>query len=97
MSKVKYYDMAVGIAVDWSGQNLYWTDAAAQRLEVSRLDGSSRRSLVWQGLKKPKAIALDPRKGYVVLLFPFITFAYLRNGYNFFMTILMNFLLLVVS
>lgn len=54
-----------GLAVDWSGQNIYWTEAVTQRIEVSRLDGSSRRSLIWQGLKKPMRIVLDPKKGYM--------------------------------
>ncbi|CAB3228777.1 unnamed protein product [Arctia plantaginis] len=54
-----------GLAIDWSGQNIYWTDTATQRIEVARLDGSSRRALIWQGLKKPKSIALDPKKGYM--------------------------------
>lgn len=53
----------LGLAIDWSAQNIYWTDTAAQRIEVARLDGSSRRTLLWQGLKKPKSIVLDPKKG----------------------------------
>lgn len=60
-----------GLTIDWSGQNIYWTDTTTQRIEVARLDGSSRRTLIWQGLKKPKSIALDPKKGYlsITLLF----------------------------
>ncbi|KAJ0179555.1 hypothetical protein K1T71_005267 [Dendrolimus kikuchii] len=54
-----------GLTIDWSGHNIYWTDTAMQRIEVSRLDGSSRRALIWQGLKKPKSITLDPKKGYM--------------------------------
>ncbi|XP_073967199.1 low-density lipoprotein receptor-related protein 6-like [Choristoneura fumiferana] len=54
-----------GLTIDWSGQNIYWTDTTTQRIEVARLDGSSRRTLIWQGLKKPKSIALDPKKGYM--------------------------------
>ncbi|XP_060800869.1 low-density lipoprotein receptor-related protein 6 [Amyelois transitella] len=54
-----------GLAIDESAQNIYWTDTATQRIEVARLDGSSRRTLIWQTLKKPKSIALDPRKGFM--------------------------------
>lgn len=50
--------------IDWCGQNIYWCDATSQRIEVARLDGSSRRVLIWQGLKKPKSLALDPKRGY---------------------------------
>ncbi|XP_022127447.2 low-density lipoprotein receptor-related protein 6 [Pieris rapae] len=66
MEKIlEWMGLVEGLAIDWSGQNIYWTDTAAQRIEVARLDGSSRRTLIWQGLKKPKSIVLDPRKGYM--------------------------------
>lgn len=67
MLKCKPYitntDDSTGLAIDWSSHNIYWTDGATQRIEVSRLDGSSHRTLIWQGLKKPKSIVLDPKKG----------------------------------
>ena len=50
-----------GLACDWIGKKLYWTDAATKRIEVSELDGSSRKILVWNNLDQPRAIALDPR------------------------------------
>ena len=31
-----------GIAVDWVGRNLFWTDSGTDRIEVAMLDGSSR-------------------------------------------------------
>ncbi|CAF4853997.1 unnamed protein product [Pieris macdunnoughi] len=66
MEKIlEWMGLVEGLAIDWSGQNIYWTDTAAQRIEVARLDGSSRRTIIWQGLKKPKSIVLDPRKGYM--------------------------------
>lgn len=52
-----------GLAIDWLGNNLYWTDSSAQRIEMAKLDGSNRRALLWQGLRKPKSIALDPVEG----------------------------------
>ena len=52
-----------GLAVDSVGQNLYWTDAGTKRLEVSRLDGSHRVSLITSYLDKPRDIILDVPKG----------------------------------
>ena len=31
-----------GVAVDWMGRNLFWTDSGTDRIEVSKLDGNSR-------------------------------------------------------
>lgn len=53
-------DYPEGIAVDWVAHNLYWADMGLKRLEVSRLDGSSRRVLLWRGLDDPRSLALDP-------------------------------------
>jgi low density lipoprotein receptor-related protein 5/6 len=57
---VKYPE---GIAVDWIGRNLYWSDTGTDRIEVSRLNGTSRRVLVSENLDKPRAIAVDPGEG----------------------------------
>ncbi|XP_063530568.1 low-density lipoprotein receptor-related protein 6 [Cydia strobilella] len=62
---VEWMGLVEGLTIDWSGQNIYWTDSTTQRIEVARLDGSSRRTLIWQSLKKPKSITLDPKKGYM--------------------------------
>jgi low density lipoprotein-related protein 2 len=37
--------MVEALAVDWIGNNLYWTDYALQHVEVSKLDGKRRRIL----------------------------------------------------
>lgn len=50
------------IAVDWIGQNLYWTDQKRGLIEVSRLDGSYRR-VVSSQLFKPSLIEVDPLLG----------------------------------
>ena len=52
-----------GIAVDWIARNLYWTDTGMDRIEVSRLNGSSRKVLISEGLREPRAIVVDPGKG----------------------------------
>ena len=52
-----------GLACDWIGRKLYWTDSETNRIEVSELDGSSRTVLFWEDLHLPRAIALDPTNG----------------------------------
>ncbi|CAH1258061.1 LRP6 [Branchiostoma lanceolatum] len=54
-----------GLAVDVISRNLYWTDAGTDRITVSRLDGSFRKSLITQGLDKPRAIVVDPNAGWM--------------------------------
>ena len=53
-----------GIAVDWIADNLYWTDADTNKVEVARLDGRYRRVVVSSNLQQPRAIALYPQNGY---------------------------------
>lgn len=52
-----------GLACDWLGSKLYWTDSETNRIEVAELDGSMRKILFWQELDQPRAIALDPERG----------------------------------
>lgn len=52
-----------GIAVDWVGRNLYWTDTGTDRIEVIRLNGTSRSVLVCENLDEPRAIIVDPEEG----------------------------------
>uniref|UniRef100_A0A8C7N4X8 LDL receptor related protein 6 n=1 Tax=Oncorhynchus kisutch TaxID=8019 RepID=A0A8C7N4X8_ONCKI len=54
-----------GLACDWLGRKLYWTDSETNRIEVAELDGSLRRVLFWQDLDQPRAISLDPGRGYM--------------------------------
>ena len=56
-------DNPEGMAVDWVAHNLYWADSGTQRVEMSRLDGSSRRVLLWKDVNEPRSIALDPQRG----------------------------------
>eukprot|EP00794_Sanderia_malayensis_P008172 gene8172-9048_t len=51
---------AEGIAVDWIGNKLYWTNTEKQCVEVSNLDGSYRKVLVSSDVDKPRGIALAP-------------------------------------
>lgn len=52
-----------GLACDWLGSKLYWTDSETNRVEVAELDGTLRKVLFWQDLDQPRAIALDPSRG----------------------------------
>ncbi|TUA36655.1 Low-density lipoprotein receptor-related protein 6 [Bagarius yarrelli] len=54
-----------GLACDWLGSKLYWTDSETNRIEVAELDGALRKVLFWQDLDQPRAIALDPGRGYM--------------------------------
>lgn len=53
---------AEGLAVDWIAFNLYWVESNLDQIEVSRLDGSSRKTLITGNLSSPRAIALDPHE-----------------------------------
>lgn len=52
-----------GIAVDWFSRNLYWTDTGSDLIQVARLNGTSRKVIISDGLDEPRAIVLDPLKG----------------------------------
>lgn len=52
-----------GIAVDYVGRNLYWADRTSNRIGVSKLDGSFRKTLVYQNLIGPVDIVLDMENG----------------------------------
>ncbi|KAJ8874701.1 hypothetical protein PR048_025567 [Dryococelus australis] len=55
------------MAVDWVAHNIYWTDTGSKRIEVARLNGRSRRVLLWSGIDDPRSLALDPREGVMIL------------------------------
>jgi len=52
-----------GIAVEWESGLIYWTDYIYERIEVAKLNGSSRKTLVFNNLTNPRGIAVDPRRG----------------------------------
>ena len=59
-------DNADGLAVDWISRNLYWTDNKGygmSEIAVSKLDGRFRRTLIRDGIGKPRAIAVHPTRG----------------------------------
>ncbi|XP_040564168.1 low-density lipoprotein receptor-related protein 6 [Lepeophtheirus salmonis] len=54
-----------GLACDWIGKKIYWTDSETKRIEVSSLvlNSSERKVLVWEDLDLPRAIVLSPKDG----------------------------------
>ena len=52
-----------GIAVDWISRNLFWTDSVTNRIQVVRMDGVDRKTLIWDDVHDPRNIVLDPFLG----------------------------------
>ncbi|XP_049341186.1 low-density lipoprotein receptor-related protein 1B isoform X1 [Astyanax mexicanus] len=52
-----------GLAVDWIGGNLYWIDSNLDQIEVAKLNGEMRTTLIAGGMEHPRALALDPGEG----------------------------------
>jgi low-density lipoprotein receptor-related protein 4 len=52
-----------GLAVDWIANNIYWTDTTRKVIEVSRLDGSCRKVLIYDKVEDPRALTVFPKKG----------------------------------
>lgn len=52
-----------GLAIDWIAHNLYWSDTGTRRIEMVRLEGCSRKVLIWNNIIEPRCLALDPSKG----------------------------------
>ncbi|XP_067144345.1 low-density lipoprotein receptor-related protein 4-like [Centruroides vittatus] len=51
-----------GLAIDWIGNKILWTDSGTSRIEISNLDGSMRKVLFWKDLDKPRAIIVNPEE-----------------------------------
>ena len=53
----------LGLAVDWIGENIYWVESKLDQIEVAKIDGRYRRTLISDDIQSPRAIALDPHEG----------------------------------
>lgn len=51
--------------MDWVAKNLYWCDKGKDTIEVSKLNGQFRKVLITKNLQEPRAISLDPIRGYM--------------------------------
>lgn len=59
-------DNVEGIAVDWIGNNLYWTnDGYRKTINVARLEkaSQSRKTLLEGEMSHPRGIVVDPVNG----------------------------------
>ncbi|XP_023674292.2 low-density lipoprotein receptor-related protein 8-like isoform X1 [Paramormyrops kingsleyae] len=54
-----------GLALDWVHKNLYWTDSGDKSISVMTVDGKKRRILINTELSEPRAIAVDPKQGFM--------------------------------
>lgn len=52
-----------GIAVDWLGRNIYWTDSGKDTIEVASLTKKFRKTLITEDLSNPRGIAVHPGLG----------------------------------
>ena len=52
-----------GLAIEWESGLIYWTDYIFERIEVAKLNGSSRKTLFSTNLYNPRGIAVDPKRG----------------------------------
>ena len=60
-----YVGEVYAMAVEWETGLIYWTDYIYERIEVAKVNGSSRRTLVTQNARSPVGIAVDPGNGLV--------------------------------
>lgn len=56
-----------GLAVDWIAGNLYWIDSNLDQIEVAKLNGEMRTTLIAGGMEHPRALAVDPGQGCVLV------------------------------
>ena len=52
--------VADGISVDWISKQVYFTDAANDRIRKMNYDGSNITNVVTLGLREPRAIVVMP-------------------------------------
>jgi len=59
------FELTAGLAWDWVNQKLYWTDYCDDDLEVYDPVAGVRRVLFSSGFNEPRALIVDPTRGYV--------------------------------
>lgn len=54
-----------GLAIDWTGRNLFWTDEGLGTINVFKLDDPVKQKvLITDKIYHPRSIVLDPKNGY---------------------------------
>ncbi len=56
---------AEGLAIDWIGGNIYWVESNLDQIEVAKLNGSFRQTLISGDMVSPRSIAVDPNHGWL--------------------------------
>ena len=55
-----------GLAVDWIGRKIYWTDYNLRKVEVMDVNGGNRKVIMQSSsVDRPRSIAVDPTTGLV--------------------------------
>ncbi|XP_078614730.1 low-density lipoprotein receptor-related protein 6-like [Branchiostoma floridae x Branchiostoma japonicum] len=54
-----------GLAVDFVGRNIYWTDSERDVISVAKLDGMYVKDLISEHLDQPHGLVLDAQNGYM--------------------------------
>ena len=60
----KGLDSCQGLAIDWMGRNIYWTDEGRGAISVARLDDATKRRMLIS-VPHPRSIAIDPKRGFM--------------------------------
>ena len=63
--EVLFDDVGVvdGLTINSAGRQLYWTSTTKDTVEMSKLDGSYRKTLIQWNLEEPRDIIVDPIDG----------------------------------
>ena len=51
------------MAIEYETGLIYWTDYMHETIEVAGIDGSHRKTLIWENMANPRAIVVDARTG----------------------------------
>ncbi|KAJ8310212.1 hypothetical protein KUTeg_012077 [Tegillarca granosa] len=54
-----------GLALDWTTDNLYWTDSTKRKIMVAKVDGRFQKALINSDLQEPLGIAVHPKRGRI--------------------------------
>lgn len=55
-----------GLAIDWTGRNLFWTDEGLGTVNVFKIDDPTKQKvLITNRVYHPRSIVLDPKNGCV--------------------------------